>query len=565
MHGTMPPLNGSIENLRSRPVDTVGAGDKQEDSPRAPERTHGMRVPTSAEIAALDRAATDTYGISVRTLMEQAGRGVAEAALRILGARPGRIAVLAGKGNNGGDGFVAARLLRAAGAQVTAVLVAPAEEYTGEAGRTLADARAAGVEIAATPPIALGAYDLIIDALFGTGFRGPARGAPRALIEAANASRAPVLAVDVPSGLDADTGQPEGPAIHAVATVTMGLPKVGLLVYPGAELAGTIYVADIGYPPALADDPSVPTHLVTPGMVRTALPARPPDSHKGSYGRTLIVAGSIGFTGAAALAALGALRSGAGLVTLCVPAAIYPIIAGLLIEAMPRPVDDDGGRLAASSWSAIREAAAAADAVAAGPGLGLSGGVGAVVEGLLREGRPLVLDADALNALAARTDALAAAAGPLVITPHPGELARLTGAPVQAIQADRLAAARAAAARFRCVVVLKGARTVVAQPGGEACIVPTGNPGMATGGMGDVLTGMIASLLGQGVAPAAAAWSGAYLHGLAADLIAAERGVVGMLAGEVAHHLPAAIARVRRGEQPDPVIRLREEVPRSPG
>lgn len=560
MQTTTPGADRSIQNLRSRPVDTVGTGDKQEYSPRAPERRHGMRVPTSAEIAALDRAATETYGISVAALMEQAGRRVAEAALLLLRPRPGRVAVLAGKGNNGGDGFVAARVLRAAGAHVTAVLVGPAGEYTAEAGRALADAGAAGVGFAAGSDIALASFDLIIDALFGTGFRGPARGVPRALIEAANASRVPVLSVDVPSGLDADTGQPDGPAIHAVATVTMGLPKVGLLVYPGAELAGTIYVADIGYPPELADDPGVPTHLVTPEMVRTGLPARPPDSHKGSYGRSLIVAGSMGFTGAAALAALGALRSGAGLVTLCVPAGIYPIVAGLLIEAMPRPVDDEEGHLAASAWSAIRETAGSADAIAAGPGLGVSSGVGAVVDGLLREGRPLVLDADALNTLAGRTDALAAAAGPLVITPHPGELARLTGSTPDTIQADRLAAARAAASRFRCVVVLKGARTVVAQPGGEAFIVPTGNPGMAAGGMGDVLTGMIASLIGQGMAPPEAAWTAAYLHGLAADLIASERGVVGMLAAEVAHRLPAAIARVRRGEQPDPVIHLRGHV-----
>jgi len=516
-----------------------------------------MRVPTSAEIAALDRTATDTYGIPVATLMEQAGRRVAQGALLVLGRRAGRVAVLAGKGNNGGDGLVAGRALRAHGLAVTAVLIAPADEYEGEAGRTLAEARAAGVELSEASEAALPSFDLIIDALFGTGFRGPARGIPRALIEAANASGVPILAVDIPSGLDADTGQPDGPAIHAVATVTMGLPKIGLLVYPGAELAGTIYVADIGYPPELVDDASIRTQLVMPEMVRARFPARPPDSHKGSYGRSLVVAGSVGFTGAAALAALGALRSGAGLVTLCVPEAVYPVVAGLVAEAMPRPVDDDGGRISASAWGVIREAAARADAVAVGPGLGVSVGVQAVVEHLLREGRPLVVDADALNVLAGRADALAAASGPLVITPHPGELARLVGSSAADIQSDRLAAARAAASRCRCVVVLKGARTIVAQADGDAYIIPTGNPGMASGGMGDVLTGMIASLLGQGLAAPDAAWVAAYLHGLAADLIAEERGVVGILASEVAHRLPAAIARVRGGQQPDPVIHVR--------
>lgn len=517
-----------------------------------------MRVPTSSEIAALDRTATDTYGIPVTTLMEQAGRRVAQAALSLLGRRTGRVAVLAGRGNNGGDGFVAGRVLRGHGLPVTAVLVAPAEEYAGEAGRMLAEARAAGVELRDGSEVTLASFDLIIDALFGTGFRGPAHGTALALVEAANASRIPILAVDVPSGLNADTGQPAGPTIHAVATVTMGLPKVGLLVYPGAELAGTIYVADIGYPPELAGDPSVRTQLVMPAMVRARLPARPPDSHKGSYGRSLVVAGSVGFTGAAALAALGALRSGAGLVTLCVPGAVYPIIAGLVAEAMPRPVHDDGGQMAASALNVIREAAATADAVAVGPGLGVSAGVREVVEGLLRDGRPLVVDADALNVLAGRADALADASGPLVITPHPGELARLVDSTPADIQSDRLAAARAAASRFRCVVVLKGARTIVAQSSGEAFIVPTGNPGMASGGMGDVLTGMIAAFLGQGLPAPDAGWTAAYLHGLAADLIAEERGVVGILASEVAHHLPVAIARVRRGEQPDPITLLRD-------
>lgn len=516
-----------------------------------------MRAATSAEIAALDRRATETHGIPVNSLMEQAGARVAQAAGELLAGRNARVAVLAGKGNNGGDGFVAARILQGHGAAVTAVLAAPAAEYAGEAARTLAEARAAGVQITDAEHVSLAAFDLIIDALFGTGFRGPARGPAYVLIETANASHVPILAVDIPSGLNADSGQPEGPAIHAVATVTMGLPKVGLLLYPGAELAGMLYVADIGYPSDLADDPSVPTHLVTVEMVRARIPARPPDSHKGTYGRTLIVAGSVGFTGAAALAALGALRSGAGLVTLCVPRAVYPIIAGLVAEAMPHPVDDEDGHLAISALDAVQDAAGAADVVAVGPGLSVAPGVRAVVEGLLRQPRPLVLDADALNVLAGHTDVLAGAAGPLVITPHPGELGRLMDTTAAEIQQDRLAAARQASSQFRCIVVLKGARTIIAQPDGEAFIVPTGNPGMATGGMGDVLTGLIASLIGQGLSPGEAAWTAAYLHGLAADLIAEERGTVGMLASEVAHRLPAAIARVRRGEQRDPFVHLR--------
>ncbi|HXF81690.1 MAG TPA: NAD(P)H-hydrate epimerase, partial [bacterium] len=275
-----------------------------------------MRVVTSAQMAELDRRAVEQHGLTVATLMAAAGRRVAQVALDLLAGRLGPVVVLAGKGHNGGDGLVAARELRARGIPVRAVLSAPEAEYQGQARRMLEEARAAGVEAydAAARDIAalLRQAGLVIDALFGTGFRGPVRGAAAALIEAANASGVPILAVDVPSGLDADTGRIDGPCIRAAATVTMGLPKVGLLVYPGAEAAGTVYVADIGYPAALADDPTIRTHLVTAAMVREALPPRPPDSHKGTYGRTLVVAGSVGYTGAAVLAALGALRAGAG-------------------------------------------------------------------------------------------------------------------------------------------------------------------------------------------------------------------------------------------------------------
>ncbi|MDR7505668.1 MAG: NAD(P)H-hydrate dehydratase [Armatimonadota bacterium] len=516
-----------------------------------------MRAVTSAQIAELDRRATEEYGIAVPQLMEAAGRWVAQAARELLGDGRGRVVVLAGKGNNGGDGLVAARHLAAAGTAVTALLVAPESEYAGEAGRTLAEAKSSGVEVRVAAsealPALLGEAALIIDALFGTGFRGPARGLAAEVIQAANRSGRPILAVDVPSGLNADTGVADGPVIRAAATVTMGLPKVGLLTYPGADLAGTIYVADIGYPGALADDVSIRTHLVTPEMVRARIPPRPRDSHKGTYGRTLIVAGSVGFTGAAVLAALGALRAGAGLVTLGVPADVYPIIASHVVEAMPTPLPARHGALSAEARIRIDELAAISEAVAVGPGLSTAPGVREVVVGLLQSGRPLVIDADGLNVLAGEAEVLRTAAGPVVITPHPGELARLVGRRTAEITQDRLGSAREAADRLRCVVVLKSASTVVAAPEGDAYIVRTGNPGMATGGMGDVLTGAVASLIGQGVSPTEAAWAGAYLHGLAADLLAEERGMVGMLASEVAHRLPQAIQRVRTGTAPEPI------------
>lgn len=524
-----------------------------------------MRVVTSAQMVELDRRATERYGIPVERLMETAGRRVAQAALDLVPGSRGPVTVLAGKGHNGGDGLVAARQLASRGISVVALLMADETEYSGETGRTLSRAREGGVRIIDTSalatgelPRALSTAALIVDALFGTGFRGPARGSAAALIDAANTSKKPVLAVDIPSGLNADTGQADGPVVRALATVTMGLPKVGLLIPPGIELAGTIYVADIGYPLEIADEPSITTHLVTGEMVRTHIPARPFDAHKGTFGRTLVIAGSVGFTGAPVLAALGALRIGAGLVTLAAPRTVYPIIASQVIEAMPTPLDDDGGALSASALARVEELAAASDVVAVGPGLSTAPGVRRVVEGLLASGKPLVVDADALNVLAGQAEILRRSTGPVVITPHPGELARLLGKQTQEVVTDQLGEARAAAERLRCVVVLKSASTVVATPEGDAYFVLTGNPGMATGGMGDVLTGAIASLIGQGISPAEAAWTAAYLHGMAADLIVEERGMAGMLASEVAHHLPAAIARVLRGEFRDAVRVLRD-------
>jgi NAD(P)H-hydrate epimerase len=521
-----------------------------------------MRVVTAAQIADLDRQAVEEHRIPVARLMEAAGRRVAQAAETLLREQGGRrVVVLTGKGNNGGDGLVAARYLRASGFEVTALLAAPQREVAGEAARALTAAAEAGVAIVATggvrPAEVYAGANLIVDALFGTGFRGPAKAEPASLIEAANQSGRPILAVDVPSGLQADTGRWEGPCIRATATVTMGLPKVGLLLYPGAEMAGTVYVGDIGYPQELIDRSSIPTWLVTAARIRALLPPRQPDTHKGTYGHVLIVAGSVGFTGAAVLATLGALRSGAGLVTVAVPQSIYPIVASQVTEGMPTPLQEAHGAVAATARSRIQRLATNSDVVAVGPGMSRAAGVARVIEGLMKGDRPLVIDADGLNVLAGHAPSLTAARAPVVITPHPGELSRLVGRPVSAILEDRLGAARAAAAQLRCVVVLKGARTIVANVDGEAALIPTGNPGMATGGMGDVLTGAVAAMIGQRLAPFDAAVAAAYLHGLAGDLVAEDRGHVGLLASEVADRLPQAIHRVQAGLVVDAVRELR--------
>ncbi len=520
-----------------------------------------MRAATAAQIAEWDRRAITEFGIRTGMLMDRAGRHVAAVVSSMLhdtGNR--RVVVLAGKGNNGGDGLVAARYLRQSGTDVTVLLLDSEDSMSGDAGVALRSAREAEVPIRPLPrddssglAQTLASADVLVDAIFGTGFRGRAGGVAAIAIEAANQSRKPIVAVDVPSGLQADTGQLEEPCIRAVRTVTMGLPKVGLLLYPGADAAGELYVADIGYPPALATDTSVPTHLVTSDMVRARIPPRRPDSHKGDYGRVLIIAGSVGFSGAPTLATLGALRVGAGLVTVAVPVSIYPIVASKLTEAMPTPLPASDGAVAAGALERVKALAASSDIVAVGPGLSRDFGALHVVTGLLAGDRPLVIDADGLNVLVGKAQLLARARKPVIITPHPAELSRLVDSPVAKIQEDRVTAARNAAGQFKCVVVLKGARTVVAEPGGQAFIVPTGNPGMASGGMGDVLTGAIAGLLGQGIAPVDAAYAGAYLHGLAGDLIARERGLAGMLASEVADHLPIAIQQVRSGKYTDPI------------
>ncbi|MBI3976160.1 MAG: NAD(P)H-hydrate dehydratase [Armatimonadetes bacterium] len=507
-----------------------------------------MQVVTGAEMGELDRRAEEEFGLPRALLMENAGRRVAEVVHTIVAPAGRRCAVLAGKGSNGGDGLVAARHLAARGWRAEVLLLAREDEVRGEPRRNLSLAREAGVEVTPVTSMALAAArerlsgaDVIIDAIFGTGITGAPIGLVAQVIEAANAASAPVVAVDLPSGVDADTGGVRGAAVRATATVTMGLPKVGLLLYPGAAHAGRVYVAEIGYPPALLERFRAGAAAVTPQMVRAALPPRPADSHKGTYGRVLICAGSVGFTGAPSLCALGALRAGAGLVALAVGESIYPIVAGREVEAMPHPLPDADGALTEAAWDRLGELAAEADVVAVGPGLSARPGVAALIRRLLAESRaPLVLDADALNVLGGKDEALARSAVPKILTPHPGEMGRLLGRGTEEVQRDRLGAAREAAVRFGAVVVLKGARTVVAAPEGAALIVPAGNPGMATGGMGDVLTGVIAAFVAQRVPPPAAAWMGAYLHALAGDLVAERMGAAGLLAREVADAVPRA-------------------------
>jgi NAD(P)H-hydrate epimerase len=366
------------------------------------------------------------------------------------------------------------------------------------------------------------------------------------IVEVLNGSGKPIVAVDIPSGLEADTGKANGPCIRATHTVTFALPKLGLILEPGADYAGELHVADISIPTVLIEKEAPQRYLITADMVKEWLPPRPSAAHKGDFGRVMVVAGSRGMTGAACLVGEAALRAGAGLVTVAVPESLHDIMESKLTEVMTVPLPDTGkGSLSRDARQKILSLLENANVLAIGPGLSTVPEVVTMLRELLPSVRiPCVIDADGLNALAGEVDVLRKIQAPVVITPHPGEMARLMGVTIREIQEDRLSVAGKAATTWNEVSLLKGARTVVAAPNGAIYINPTGNPGMATGGSGDVLTGVVAALIAQGLGPAQAASAGAYIHGLAGDIGAGIKGMIGLTAGDILLNLPAAIMNI---------------------
>ncbi len=510
---------------------------------------------TGEEMRRLDERAIRELGIPGATLMENAGRGAADAALAWLAgakrpARSSRVVIVCGKGGNAGDGFVVARVLRRRGVRCDVLLTAPARALRGEAAGTLRELEETGLrprlitEAAAIGHL-LARADLIVDALLGTGGRGAPDGVVAGVIDAVNASGRPVLALDIPSGLPADGGAPAHAAVRADVTVTFAGLKRGLVMPPGRELAGRVCVADIGVP-APEVSRGITTFLLEPADVARHFPRRDRAAHKGVYGHLLVVAGSIGKTGAAALAADGALRAGAGLVTVATAASQQPIVAGLMVEAMTAPLAEGApGCIGQGAWDVVTELVASRDAVAVGPGVGLDPETQELVRRLVVEGRvPMVIDADGLTALARHLEILKSAPAPRCLTPHPGEMARLLGASVAEVQRDRIAVARDFATSYRAHVVLKGAVSVIAAPDGTVLLNPTGNPGMASGGTGDVLTGVVGALLARGLAPSDALASAVYLHGLAGDIAAARIGEESLIARDVVAALPEAFLRL---------------------
>jgi hydroxyethylthiazole kinase-like uncharacterized protein yjeF len=512
-----------------------------------------MRLVSAADMRALD-ARTIAQGTPGLVLMERAGRAAARAARARLGRRRGPVVVACGRGNNGGDGFVAARLLRAEGRRVEVWLLGSEDAVRGDAAAMLARWRRTGgrprpLETAAdveTFAAHCRRAVLVVDALFGTGLNAPLVGMAANVVDAINRAGAAVLAIDVPSGLSSDTGQPLGLAVRAAATVTFGLPKIGLCVPPGNEYAGELRVADIGLAAPLADEERTAVELLEAPVVGGLLAPRASTAHKGTFGHVLVVAGSRGKLGAGLLAAEGAARGGAGLTTLAVPASLQPLVDGRVAEVMTAGIGDGGaGIVEPPDEAELAALVRGRTAVVCGPGLGPGVGPRALVEALLRVAEvPMVLDADGLNAVAG-TRLLEGRRCPVVLTPHPGEMARLLGGTTTDVQADRLGVARRFADEHGVVVVLKGAGTVLAAPDGRCAISPTGNPGLATGGSGDVLAGVVGGLLAQGLAPFEAASFGVFAHGRAADAIAERRGTVGLLARDLLAELPGTVAALQ--------------------
>ncbi len=509
-----------------------------------------MRLFTAAEAEAMDRFAMQDAGIPATSLMELAGAGAA-AEIRSRWPVTGRFVLVAcGPGNNGGDGFVVARHLANAGAHVKVVRVAPGRKSSKEAELNLKILRNLGLPVFEISDYeALGSLvpwfeeaDILVDALFGVGLDRPPAGLFAEVIRLINECAGLRVALDIPSGLHADCGCPLGETVRADLTVTFGAPKIGLFTSPGFEWCAETVPVDISLPmAALPEGPGV--SLLSDAWVHARLPQRRRSAHKGHFGHVLHWAGSQGKAGAAILAAEASLTLGSGLVTVLCEAALLPVFMQRFTEIMCEPVTPPERAPSSSDLGAILAACEGRSVLSIGPGLPLTAACGKLVRELVRRCPiPMVIDASALTLLADKPETLKKAKVPVIVTPHPGEFSRLTGLETSAIQRDRLEAARAFAARMGVYVVLKGARTVIASPDGAAAINPTGNPGMATAGSGDVLTGFVASLLGQGLPPLEAACCAAFVHGRAGDLAAQEKGEPVLRATDLLAALPAALA-----------------------
>jgi len=513
-----------------------------------------MKIVTVEQIKNIDRRAIREFGIPGSVLMENAAAAVmAEIEKFFPGLDGMRVGIICGKGNNGGDGLALARRLNIRGVPVRVALLASFGAVKGDAKINLSILRKMGVEIAqnaVTHAIAdiIAWSDILVDAVLGVGLSTPLKGIYASAVEMMNSSGRPVVAIDMPTGINADTGEVMGSAVRADLTVTMALLKRGIVLHPGARHAGTVRIADIGIPPQAVEKEKINVRLLNQGFGWGLIGRREPDAHKGDFGHLMVVAGSFGKAGAAIMAARGALRAGAGLVSVATPNSLVPIIQQQIFEAMCIPsAESIDGTLGIGADDELLKAAAKMNSCVIGPGLSTHYETIQVVRSLVqRLTIPMVIDADGLNALVGALDAIKQVKAPIIMTPHPGEFGRLLGVSPGEVQKDRIGVASDFAANYKVIVVLKGAGTVIATPDGRVFVNSTGNPGMATGGTGDVLTGMIGSLLAQGYTASQAACLGVYLHGLAGDLAAKEKGEEAMIAGDLIEKIPDAISEIMK-------------------
>jgi len=509
-----------------------------------------MKVVTSQQMREIDRKAIEENNLSGLVLMENAGLRIFQN-LKIIypNLRLKKIVIFSGSGNNGGDGFVVARHLYNYGVKVKVFLLAPFNKIKGEAEENLNVITKMGVELfeAETTKLeeiqkAIQNSGLIIDAILGTGLQGKVTGLKAKIIDLINIANKEVVAIDVPSGLDADTGKIKGPCIKAAHTITLALPKIGLLIFPGASYAGKVTVEDIGIPSYLFKNNKIKTNMITKEIVKSLLPFRATYSHKGSFGKVLILAGSIGMTGAAYLASEAAMRSGAGIVVLGIPRSLNSIMEVKLTEVMTLPLaETEKQSLGEEAEETISKLMKNYSVLGIGPGISRELETQRLAKKIIEKSNiPLVIDADTIYALSEDLEILERTKAPLVITPHPGELAKLINKDIDYILDNQLDITREIAQKYGIVVVLKGARTIIANKEGEIYINVGDNSGMATGGSGDVLTGIICSLIAQGADNFSAAITGVYIHSLAGYLARDIKGERGMIAGDILSQIPQA-------------------------
>ncbi len=510
-----------------------------------------MKIVTADEMREIDRLTIEDYGIPGFVLMERAGLAVASRVRELFPSK--KVVVLCGGGNNGGDGLVAARDLFNRGFKVTVIMTMKKEVLSPDCAVQYQIVKKMGIPVEFRNK--LSGKDIhssvVIDAVFGTGLARPVKGDIAGVFSFLNSADAPVVAVDMPSGISSDTGEILGQAVMADCTVTFGLPKRAHYLYPGAEYTGKLFIEDIGFPSCLLESDSIKASLICRETASALIPARPLNSFKGDYGHVMVVAGSRGKTGAALMCGKAALRSGSGLVTLGVPESLVESFQCRVTEEMLLPLPDDGnGMMSLKALDSILEfAAEKIDVIAIGPGIGVSSATKKITtELVLRSAIPMVIDADGLNSISASAkhaldvnDLLQKAKSPIILTPHPGEMARLIHEPKVT---DRIGIPVSFAGDSGSYLVLKGVPTIIALPEGNIFINTTGNPGMATAGAGDVLTGIIASLLGQGLNPADASALGVFIHGMAGDK-AAKAGAYSLIASDIINALPAVFMELQ--------------------